>query len=141
MKLFPLFEETDWPTDALIGQVSAGEPIEIGSEFEQIDLNYLLTHGNPYCMLIKVRGDSMSEEIHDGDWVMIDRSREAKPGDIVLAQIDGGFTLKRQKLNDRRGRSGLYLVPANQIYKTRQVTEDDGFELVGVVTHIIRSTV
>lgn len=139
MEIYPLFMETAYPTEALLAHVTAGEPIEIGSEFEHIDLNHMLTRGNPYCMLLRVRGDSMSEEIHDGDWVMIDRSREARPGDIVLAEINGGFTIKRKKWNDRNGRPGLYLVPANDLYETRRVSEDDGFQVFGVVTHIIHS--
>jgi DNA polymerase V len=141
MKLSPLFPESDYPTDALIAHVSAGEPISIGDEFEQIDLNYMLTHGNPYCVLIRVRGDSMSDEISDGDWVMIDRSKEPQPGNIVLAQIADGFTIKRHKLNDTNGRHGLYLVPANTLYETRKVDKGDGFAIIGVVTHIIHETV
>lgn len=140
MKGFPLFDETAYPTDALIAHVAAGEPIDIGDEIEQVDLNHLLTHGNPYCMLIRVRGDSMSDEIHDGDWVMIDRSLEPVPNDIVLANIDGGFTIKRHKLNDRKGRRGLYLVPANDLYETRKVDEDESFDILGVVTFVIHST-
>lgn len=140
MKLFPLFEESDYATASLLGHVTAGEPIEIGDEFERIDLNYMLTHGNPYCMLIRVKGDSMSTEIYDGDWVMIDRSIEPKPGDIVLAHLDGGYTIKRYKLNSRAGRQGLYLVPANHLVKEREITEEDSLEVVGVVTHLIRST-
>ena len=141
MKLYPLFDETAYPTDALIARVAAGEPIEIGDEFEQVDLNHLLARGNPYAMLIRVRGDSMSDEIRDNDWVLIDRSREARPGDIVLARLDGGYTIKRHKLNDARGRGGLYLVPRNDLYDTHRVTEDDGFDIIGVVTHIIHETV
>src|SRR5438045_1167684 len=110
MKLYPIFESTTYPTDALIARVSAGEPMEIGSEFEQVDLNYMLAKGNPYAMLIRVSGESMSAEIRDGDWVMIDRQREPKPNDIVLANINGGYTIKRHKLNDASGRNGLFLV-------------------------------
>lgn len=146
MKLHPLFEETDYPTDALIGRVSAGEPIEIGSEFEQIDLNHLLTRGDPYCMLIRIRGISMfgigdDVKIKDGDWLMLNRRLEPQPTNIVFARINEGFTVKRFKLNDRAGRNGLYLVPANQLYETRKIDEDDDFEIIGVVTHIIQQTV
>jgi DNA polymerase V len=141
MKLFPLFNETDYLTEALIARVTAGEPIEVGDEFERIDLNHLLAHGNPYAMLIRVRGDSMSEEIHDGDWVMIDRSREAQPNDIVLANINGGYTIKRHKPGGHRGRNGLFLVPANEIHAPRKVTEEDSFEIIGVVTSVIHSFV
>jgi DNA polymerase V len=142
MKLFPLFEETDYPTDALLAHVSAGEPLEIASEFEQVDLNYLMTKGNPYCMLIRVRGDSMSEEIRDGDWVMIDRQRQPQLSDIVLARLNGGFTIKRHRLtHDDNGRRGLYLVPANTLHTPKKVDEHDDFEILGVVTHIIHPTI
>ncbi len=141
MKFLALNTETQFPIDALFACVSAGEPIEIGSEFEQVDLNHLLTRGNPYAMLIRIRGESMSNEIHDGDWVMIDRSREPKPNDIVLANINGGYTVKRHKLNDARGRNGLYLVPANDVFQPRKITEEDSFEILGVVTSVIHSFV
>lgn len=141
MKLLSLKPETQYPTDALVAHISAGEPLEVGSEFEQVDLNYLLARGNPYAMLIRVRGESMSAEIRDGDWVMIDRSREPQPNDIVLAHINGGYTIKRHKLNDARGKNGLYLVPANEVYQPRKITEDDAFEIIGVVTSVIHSFV
>lgn len=140
MKAFPLFDNSDYLTDALIARVSAGEPIEIGDEMERIDLNWMLTKGNPNCLLIQVQGDSMADEIADGDWVMLDRERRPQPNDIVLAYLDG-YTLKRYKLNDSRGKNGLYLVPANDLYDTRKVNKDDGFEIYGVVTHIIKRTV
>ncbi len=140
MQLLPLFDETAYPVDALMARVTAGEPIEIGDEFEQVDLNHLLTHGNPYAMLIRVRGDSMAEEIQDGDWVMIDRNMAPQPNDIVLANITGGYTIKRFKPNGHDGRNGLYLVPANSVHAPRKVTEDDKFEVIGVVTYTIHAT-
>lgn len=141
MKLFPLFDESDYPIEALIARVAAGEPIEIGDEIERVDLNHLLARGNPYAMLIRVRGDSMSSEIKDGDWVMIDRSRVPQPNDIVLANINGGYTIKRHKPGGHRGRNGLFLVPANEVHAPRKVTEDDTFDIIGVVTSVIHSFV
>ena len=141
MKLHPLFDESDYLTDALLARVSAGEPIEIGDEFEQIDLNFMLTRGNPYALLLRVQGESMSAEIRDGDWVMLDRSRSPQPNDIILARLAGGYTLKRHKPHGHRGRNGLYLVPANEVFQPRRVTEDDSFEIIGVVTHIIHQAV
>lgn len=138
MKFLPVLPSR--PTKALLARVSAGEPLSISDEFEQIDLNHMLTRGSPYCILIQIRGDSMSDEIEDGDWVMLDRARAPQPGNIVLANLDGEFTLKRHKLNDCHKR-GLYLVPANNLYKTRKITEGDQCEIVGVVTHVIHKTV
>jgi len=141
MKLLPLFTESDYPTDALLARVNAGEPIEIGGEIEQIDLNYMLARGNPYAMLIRVRGDSMSAEIRDGDWVMIDRARTPQPNDIVLANIRGGYTIKKFKPAGHRGKNGLFLVPANDIHPPRKVTDEDAFDIIGVVTSVIHSFV
>lgn len=141
MKLLPLFEESDYPIDALLARIAAGEPIEVAGEFERVDLNHLLAKGNPYAMLIRVRGESMSTEIQDGDWVMIDRSRTPQANDIVLADISGGYTIKRFKPSGHRGRNGLYLVPANEVHAPRKVTEEDSFNIIGVVTSVIHSFV
>lgn len=128
-------------TAALIARVSAGEPLEIASDVEQVDLNYLLTRGSESCVLIRVDGDSMIDvPIAPGDWVMLDRSRTAKPNDIVLAYLNGGVTLKRHKLNSG-GRNGLYLVAANSLYEAKKITPEDDFEIAGVVTHIIHPTI
>lgn len=138
MKLHTIRETASQLTDVLISRVAAGVPAEVSGELEQVDLNYLLTKGNPYAMLVRVQGESMSSEISDGDWVMIDRNRQPEPNNIVLAHIAGGFTIKRWKTTDGRGKGGLYLVPANEVYKPRHITEHDAFEILGVVTHIIK---
>lgn len=140
MKAYPLFTNSTYETAALIAKVSAGEPLEIVSEIEMVDLNYLLTRGNPDCLLVQVDGDSMSSEIVSGDYVMLDRTRRPKPNDIVIARLGGAYTIKRHKLNNGH-RTGLYLVPANLIYEPKKVTEDDDFEILGVVTAVIHRTV
>ena len=124
----------------LLSPVAAGQPLAADAVFDRIDLNQMLTNGNPYCVLVRVRGDSMDGEIADGDMVLIDRSRQPQPNDIVLAFVNGGYSVKRYKLNDRRGSSGLYLVPSNGKHEPRRLEPTDDFELVGVVTHVIHST-
>lgn len=119
--------------DALVAHVSAGEPLEVTSEVERIDPTALLTRGSDACLLIRVHGESMVDLIKSGDWVVLDRAKEPHPGDVVLANLNGSFTLKRHKLNDR----GLYLVPANALYDSIKVTERDSYEIVGVVINII----
>ncbi len=121
----------------LLSTVAAGTPAAVNNELEHIDLNYFLTRGNQSSVLVRVDGESMAREIADGDWVMIDREQCPKPNDIVLAYLNGGYTIKRHKLNDRDGRRGLYLVPANDLYETKTVTEHDDFEIFGVVTWIL----
>lgn len=141
MLAYQIIENSSMTTAALIARVSAGEPLEVASDIEQVDLNYFFQRGSDNCVMIRVEGDSMIDvPIADGDWVMLDRSRRPEPNDIVLANLNGGFTLKRHKLNDANGRRGLYLVPANKLYEPTEVTADDSFQILGVVTYIIHPT-
>lgn len=122
--------------EALIANISAGVPLEVASDIERIDAQTFLTRGSDACLLIKVSGESMVDLIKNGDWIVLDRSKEPHPGDVVLANLNGSFTLKRHKLNDG-GRRGLYLVPANALYDSIQVTAIDSYEIVGVVINVI----
>jgi repressor LexA len=60
--------------------------------------------------MVRVKGESMRDAgIHDGDMVIAERSHEAKVGAIVIAEMDGDWTLKTL----RKDRQGMYLEPAN----------------------------
>ena len=137
---FDLWETTDMELPALIARVSAGEPIELGSEIEMIDLNYLLTKGTPDALILRVMGDSMIEDVADGDWIIVSRGLQPSVGDIVVASINGQHTLKRLKANDLRGKQGLYLVPSNNALQPREMTASDDFMVLGVVTKTIHNT-
>ncbi len=136
-----IYPETDNPIDALIGTIPAGEPMELKPEFEFVDLNYLLTKGIQKALLIKINGDSMIPDVANGDWIILAVGREPQPGNIIVGYLNGGYTLKRWKLNDKRGRRGLFLVPANGIWPDREIKDDDDYKIVGVVTSIIHQTV
>jgi SOS-response transcriptional repressor LexA len=135
-----LTQESDKLIDALIGKIPAGEPMELSAEFEYQDLNYLLTRGVYKPLLIQIDGESMIPDVARGDWVMVAIGRMPEPSDIILAYLNGGYTLKRWKLNDKRGRPGLFLVPANGKLPDREIREDDDYAIVGTVTHIIHPT-
>mgnify|MGYP003236253482 CR=1 FL=1 len=63
---------------------------------ESIDLNHELVHHPATTFYARAVGDSMTGcGIDDGDLLVIDKSIEAQDGDIVVAFIDGEFTLKR----------------------------------------------
>lgn len=84
---------------------------------------------------MRVRGPSMRDAgIDDGDYVVIDRSLEAKHGNVVLAVIDGEFTIKR--LFRRAGR--VKLQAANPTFT--DIEFRDGQELIvwGVVTWTLK---
>lgn len=74
--------------------------------------------------------------ISDGDLLVIDKSIEPLDGDIVVAFIDGEFTLKRIE-KDADG-SCLWLVPGNDDYPPIKITEENDFIIWGVLTYNIK---
>ena len=65
--------------------------------------------------------------------LLIDRSLTANNGDIVLAVVNGEFTVKYLRRNQHK----CWLVPANKKYKEIEITSDMDFTVWGVVTSII----
>src|SRR5574341_509053 len=63
---------------------------------ECIDLNKKLIKHPEGTYLIRVMGDSMKNaRIEEGDLLIVDRAQEPESGDIILAMVDGEFTVKR----------------------------------------------
>ena len=71
--------------------------------------------------------------INNSDVMVVDRALTPKNNDIILAVINGEFTVKRIKKNEDE----LYLMPANENYKPIKITEEMNFQVWGVVTFII----
>jgi DNA polymerase V len=140
LTVYDLFENSDIELPALVQPIPAGQPTEIADEIEMVDLHYLIVKDTPDAVLLRVQGDSMIDEIGDGDWIVVSPTIEPKPGEIIVARVNGGLTLKRYKLNDSRGRSGLFLVPSNGEHQTRELTLGDDVRILGVVTTIIKKT-
>lgn len=69
--------------------------------------------------------------VFDGDILIVDKSIEPQPSDIVIAQVDGGFTVKKFQRDQGR----LRLVPANSNYSPIDINEDA--RICGVVTFSI----
>ena len=89
--------------------------------------------------LLKVRGMSMRDAgIIDGDLLAVQRTKEAKNGQIVVARLGDDVTVKRFK----RTRNGIELIPENPDFKTivvREGADDIGFELEGLAVGLIRN--
>ena len=86
--------------------------------------------------LFQVRGDSMIEAgIHEGDFVVVEKTRSASPGDVVLAFVDHEFTLKTLAKDKR----GFYLEAANPAYAP--IRPEQGLEIHGVMVGLFRKTV
>lgn len=104
---------------------------------ESINLNKeLIRHPNS-TFIARALGDSMRDcGISEGDLLVIDRAIEPQDGDIIVACIDGEFTLKKMKwANDN---SCIWLVPANENYEPIKVTEENRFIVWGVLTYNIK---
>lgn len=86
--------------------------------------------------LFQVRGDSMIQAgIHEGDFVVVEKTRSASPGDVVLAFVDHEFTLKTLAKDKR----GFYLEAANPAYAP--IRPEQGLEIHGVMVGLFRKTV
>ena len=85
----------------LLGSVQAGLPAEaVEQELDSLNLNDFILEDADQVYLLTVSGDSMIDAgIHEGDLVVVDKNKQAKIGDIVVACVDGDWTLKylRQK--------------------------------------------
>lgn len=84
---------------------------------------------------IKVSGESMHDAgISDGDLLVVDRSLSAIHGDIVIAAVSGGFTVK-----ELRTHPYLQLVPHNHDYSSISFQNADELEIFGVVIFSIKA--
>lgn len=102
---------------------------------QRLDLNTLLIHQPDATFFMRVRGQSMRDAgIEDGDFVVIDRSVQPKHGHVIVAVVDGEFTIKR--LYSKKG--AVRLVAANPTFP--DIDFKDGQELIvwGVVTWTLK---
>jgi len=115
--------------------VPAGFPSPAADYMEErINLNSLLIRHPEATFIVRCSGHSMINAfIPPLCYLVVDRSVTAQNGDIVLAYVNGGFTVKYLQVNDHKCK----LIPANRKYKDIEIT--DGMDLIvwGVVIHII----
>ncbi len=116
----------------LMGRIVAGLPVEAVQTSESISLSDIV--GNRDVFALEVRGDSMRDEhIVDGDYVLVERTRTARDGEIIVALVKGSeTTLKRFYVEG----SVVRLQPSNAemqpIYVPAQQVEVQG-RVLGVV--------
>ena len=127
---------------SLSGQVQAGfpSPAEQYSE-PPLDLNELLVKRPAATYFVRVSGDSMvGEGIRDGDILVVDRSLRPASGDIVIACIDGEFTVKTLRIGKPGpggARGETRLEPANPAFKPIVVSAGSRLDYFGKVTACI----
>lgn len=126
IKHFPLFSDL----------VPCGFPSPAQDYVEKrIDLNDLLVQHPSATYFVKSSGDSMmGAGIGAGDLLVVDSARKAAHGDIVIAAIEGEFTVKRLQLHPV-----VMLKPENSAYTPIMIGSEDTLDIFGVVTFIIKA--
>ena len=118
-----------------LSKISAGFPSPADDYIDKkLDLNEYLIQHPASTFFVRVVGNSMiNAGIQSGDLIIVDRSLEAKNDSIILAVVNGEFTVKRFiKMNGK-----IYLVPENPDYEELEIREEMNFEVWGVVTSVI----
>ena len=121
----------------LTDSVSAGFPSPADDYTEEnIDLNEHLI-SNPFStFFLRVKGDSMiNAGIKDKDLIIVDKSLTARPGNIIIAMIDGEFTIKRLSIKNNE----LYLKAENHNYPDFRFKNHIDVQIWGVVIYSIHS--
>jgi DNA polymerase V len=118
-------------------KVSAGFPSPAEEHVEKrLDPNDFLIDQQDATFFVTIQGYSMIDVgLLPGDKAVVDRSKTPNIGNIVLAVINGEFTIKTLAKN----KSGApRLLPANKDFKPIEITEEMQFEIWGVVTGSFR---
>lgn len=118
----------------MAGFVKAGLPSSVNALTDSIDLNSMLINKRSETFMLEVDGESMIEaHIEPGDMVIVEKTQNAKIGDIVIAMVDGEHTMKYYR-KDSKGK--IYLEPANKLFKN--IYPEQSLEITGVVKGVIR---
>ena len=122
----PLFEH----------KIPAGFPSPADDHMEmRLDLNEHLIHNPTSTFFVRVEGESMlGAGIHPNDILIVDLSIEACDGHVVIALINGEFTVKRLKISAKKQ---ITLLPENASFEPIVIKDGMDFNIWGVVTNVI----
>ena len=126
---------TRYKLPIFLGRLPAGFPSPADDYIEgKLDITKYLVKHPAATFYVRVSGDSMiGAGIHSGDVLVVDRSLEAKSGNVIVAALDGDLTVKR--LYQKNGL--LRLLPENKEYQPIEIQDGQAFEIWGVVTNVI----
>jgi hypothetical protein len=117
----------------MLGEVAAGQPLDVYSVEETLDVPQSLWKGRKVFAL-RVRGSSMIDEgIRDGDYLIVEPCESADDGRTVVAEVNGQVTVKKVY---REG-TQVRLQPANPEMLPLRVDAED-VRIVGVVAGVLR---
>lgn len=102
---------------------------------ERVDIAELIVPHPSSTYFVRASGDSMIDGgISDGDLLAVDCSRAARHNDVVIASVDGEFTVKRLQLYPT-----IQLNPMNTAYAPILIGSEGTLNILGVVTFVIKS--
>lgn len=115
--------------------IPAGFPSPISGYVDgNIDVNQFLVSNPTSTYVYQVTGDSMIEAgIMPDDFVLVDSSIQVHSGDVVVASIDGEFTIKKLEIGPPPR-----LVPCNCLYQPVKIDEGSEVTIIGPVISVIR---
>lgn len=118
----------------VLGLVEAGFPSPAEEELvDTISLDDYLIENKESSYLLEVKGDSMIDAgIQEGDLVIAERTNSPKEGDIVIAEVDGGWTMKYFRKTDGK----VWLEPANKNFKP--IHPENDLRVAAVVKGVVR---
>ena len=119
-----------------ISSISAGFPSP-ADDFTELSISldkHLIQHPAATFMAYANGNSMLHAGIHHDDILIIDRSLNARNGDIIIAVLYGEFTVKQLSIID----GTFFLIPRNPQYSPIQVSSDMDFEVWGIVTYSIR---
>jgi SOS regulatory protein LexA len=128
------------PTKRFFERTLADAPVHAGlpnavddAHGDALTIDDYLIERPSQTVLVRVKGDSMQDAgILDGDLVVVEKTPSAKRGDIVIAIVDGQFTLKRLDLD----RGQFVLKPENKAYPV--IRPEGALEVFGVMVGLVR---
>ena len=128
------------PTGRFFARPLAESPVQAGmpnpvddAQADALTIDDYLIERPSQTVLIRVKGDSMMDAgILEGDLVVVEKTASAKRGDVVVAIVDGQFTLKR--LDIERGQ--FILKPENMAYPV--IRPEGALEVFGVMVGLVR---
>jgi DNA polymerase V len=122
----------------LLSRVSAGFPSPADDYLEdKISFDEMLIKNRPATYLMKVSGNSMTGAgIYSGDLLVVDRSLKPVHNKIIVACVEGEFTIKRFSYINGK----VILKAENKNYSDIEIKAEEEFSIFGVVTAIVRVT-
>jgi DNA polymerase V len=136
LELFRPFTEGGSELPLAGESVPAGFPSPAEEYLERsLDLNEYVAPRPEATFFVRVSGDSMiGAGIHHDDLLVVDRSQAPRPGNVVIAYVDGEFTVKRLTKN---ADGVLQLSPENPNYAPIPLSQDVHCEIWGVARHVV----